>query len=155
MTKAELLAALATKYSGGVVGTPVERANSNGVRTYQVDVLDVSGDVATGGTVLFYVVDEGGAGESAYWKQREPKPSPGPESFASKIHSRIAQAISAQAQVGGQTLHAVFDVEIDSRNERARMTIVTHDGGSPPTYITRTLIAWLNESDQLQHSLLS
>lgn len=149
MTRSELESALNAKFAR--VMAPVMVREDGSIRTYRATVFDVAGDTAIETNILFYVQNEGAGNEVAFWKQREPKPAP-VETFAKKIQDRIAQAIAAQAQVGGETLHAAFIGEVDARNERAKVTIITESGG---TYTERQLVAWLNQSDQLQHALIS
>lgn len=69
MTKAQLLADLAAQ-SLRVVGTVEEvdtAQNAVGVRRYIVNALEQRGGLVSVRNLRFYVLDEGGAGESAFW----------------------------------------------------------------------------------------
>jgi hypothetical protein len=72
MTKAELLSDLDTKVVAR--GTPVEEDESYNVKTYRVNVLMESSDetAAMQKNVLFYVFDESGGSEAAWYDREKP-----------------------------------------------------------------------------------
>jgi hypothetical protein len=133
MNKTQLLAALATKYT--IVGTPEEQPAQafDQVTVYRVLVADAVGDVASVGTVTFFVRFEGNVGgtETAYWANSEPKVA---GSFGAMVAQKITQAFGAQSGNGavilGGNLKAVFDVVIDEPNSRGRATVVIDTSGT-------------------------
>lgn len=73
MTKIEFLADLASKNWCVYVGTPeLLETKDDGANWYAVNIRDESGKVGGYQNIHFYVVDEGGAGETALYKDHEP-----------------------------------------------------------------------------------
>jgi hypothetical protein len=94
MTKADLLAELISfdwcDYVGDP-GAPVE-TKPDGTNWYIVNIRDVSGKTAVYRNVSFYVIDEGGAGESALYKDAEPSET---QNRASALKQWILNAVDA------------------------------------------------------------
>lgn len=70
MTKAQILADIEAK-SLKVVAVEEELdavKNAAGIKQYIANVLEQSGDRVSGRNVAFYIIDEGGAGEAAYYR---------------------------------------------------------------------------------------
>ena len=73
MTKAQLLADLEGRDFVLSVGTPeLQETKPEGTKLYLVPTLQNTGDAATYLNVLFFVQDEGGAGEAAFYKDIPP-----------------------------------------------------------------------------------
>lgn len=73
MTKIEFLADLASKNWCVYVGTPeLLETKEDGANWYAVNIRDVSGKVGVYRNIHFYVIDEGGTGEAALYKDIEP-----------------------------------------------------------------------------------
>ena len=83
MTKAELLVDLEGRDGiASLVGAPVDVTPSGDVGVvawYDQAVWEVRGDAALKKAIRFYVIDEGGGGEVAYYKDSEPQKVPGVE----------------------------------------------------------------------------
>ena len=70
MTKADILADIEAKSLKvvAVAEEPDAVKNAAGVKQYIANVLEQNGGVVQGRNIAFYVVDEGGAGEAAYFR---------------------------------------------------------------------------------------
>jgi len=76
MTKAQLLAALEAKDFVDAVGTPeLLETKPDGTKWYGVNIREIKGTEGVYRNVYFYVVDEGGGGEVAYFKDEPPSQS--------------------------------------------------------------------------------
>lgn len=80
MTKTELLVDLAARDGiDSLIGVAEDVTPSGDVgvvKWYSQAVWEVRGDAAVKKTITFYVIDEGGAGEVAYYKDAEPQSDP-------------------------------------------------------------------------------
>lgn len=125
MNKAELLTSLETKFH--VVLTPELQNTEKGIAFYLVGVfdLDVGIDAITRQNIGFYVEEEGEAGETAYWSQREPKAVVSPPQFVSDVVAFITE------KIGDGTLLAGYVQAVDELNETA--TVNAYLPGTPPT----------------------
>jgi len=110
MNKAELLAALASKYTS-VLKVEGPQITGN-VSWYTANVLDVNGDSARQQNVGFYVYNEGDPGEAAYWNGSEPKPTPsGTLTVASQVAAFIAAKI-ADNTIEGATVENIDETNV-------------------------------------------
>jgi hypothetical protein len=128
MNKAELLAALAAKFS--LVGQVTSEGTDGTINKYKVQVYETG----IGGSnnirsrfVGFLVRDEGTAQESAFWATDEPNPTVLPSAFANDVRALASSRIGTL--VGGGTLNS-FDFEyIDADNQRAVVWLITDSAG--------------------------
>ena len=73
MTKAQFLTALGAMDFVSKVGTPeLLETKPDGTKWYSVNLREVKGDACVYRNVNFYVVDEGKAGEAAFFKDEKP-----------------------------------------------------------------------------------
>ncbi len=73
MTKTELLADLAGRDFVQSVSTPeLLETKPDGAKWYGVNIREVTGDAGVYRNIQFYVYDEGGAGEEAFYKDSAP-----------------------------------------------------------------------------------
>jgi len=74
MTKNELLTELAARdWCENVSEPTLKETKSDGMLWYYVGVRDIGGNIGVYRNIHFYVVDEGGPGEVAYYKDSEPE----------------------------------------------------------------------------------
>lgn len=114
MTKQELLDALALKFHI-VLGEQLRNTEGT-VNVYVIGVFDrdVVRETIVRKNIGFFVEDEGGPGEAAFWNRVEPKvaPSPRPQ-FSIDVDDFIAVEISAARFLSADI------VKLDLRNEKA------------------------------------
>ena len=117
MNKAELAAAIVSKFAAVLKTT--ERSPVGGVTYCTANVLDVVGDVARNINVSYFVVDDGGPGEAAYWGGSEPKPTPAPvvPTFTDEARAWLQDKIDVT--VGGQIIRMFNGLAADNVQERA------------------------------------
>ncbi len=126
MDKAELLAALTGKFD--TVLSVAKRSEVADLTYYAANVFNVVGNVGRTVNVMFFVIDDGGAGEVAYWGSAEPKPAPGPPTFAAEaqtwLHSKI------DVTVGSKIIRMFDQFSADNVQERARVRLTLEDTGA-------------------------
>ena len=137
MTKQELLDSLALKYD--VVGEPRQ---TNDSRWYQVEVMDMDGDVLKQGKVTFWVLDEGESTEVAYWHGTEPKPTlPTPSGFSVDVQQYITDRIN-----DGTIRLAVIESTDEARERAVAWAII----GSPGNF-TRVNVVLFRQAGNITH----
>jgi hypothetical protein len=128
MTKAELLVDLAGRDGiMSLVGDPVDVTPSGDVGVvlwYQQAVWEVRGDAALKKSITFYVLDEGGAGEVAYYKDAEPQTTPNVSPNA--LYSWMRTAIDADPN----SYQAAQIHYVSERWEMVVYSILEDDGAS-------------------------
>ena len=95
---------------------------SDGTKIYHANILEVVEDACIGRTVAFYVLDEGGAGEEAYYKDRIPSATIKP--FMQKLSPLLKQyngkiidkgenwaLVNTKAYVGSEVEQSQYFVE--------------------------------------------
>jgi len=109
MNKQDLLNAVRNKFTSLLSVEKIERIEN--VTWYLAHYFDVDGGQATKGNFGFYVVDEDGPKEAAYWDRREPKATPSTPvpTFRQKLQEHLTTLIGAGTIEGG-TIQAVDDV---------------------------------------------
>lgn len=133
MTKAELMAALEAKsevISIASISQPQVMADGN--NRYLVNIK-VSTDNNSINYInrAFYVDDEGGAGEAAYWENKEPYPTQTPlDTFRTKVEAKIEEKI-ADNTINGATI-----IEINEPNRTAYVRGITPTGSLITAFIT-------------------
>lgn len=124
MTKAELLADLATIYHA--IMTPIlDSQNSEGDwNFYKVKVLDKLSDTGITDSVIgFRVYKEGEAEEEAYYVPRQPTPQSTLSDFGQEVQDRLNTII----QNNVLDVKAGWIVRVDTQNERADITVQRGD----------------------------
>ncbi len=137
MNKAELLAALEGKFA--VILVVTRKSEVQGVAYYVANVFDVVGNTGRTVNVMFFVKDEGGAGETAYWGSSEPKPAPGPTTFAQEAQTWLQSKIDVT--VSGKTIRIYDQFSADNVQERARVRLTLEDVGTG-TLSTAEVALW-------------
>jgi len=99
MNKAQLLAALEGKFAA--ILAVAKQSEVASISYYVANVFDVMGDTGRTVNVMFFVKNDGLAGEAAYWGGGEPKPAPPP----------VVPTFGDEAQVW---LRSKLDVTVDS-----------------------------------------
>ncbi len=90
MTKNELLQDLAGRSFIKAVGDPVLREVKDvGATWYTVNVAETFQNTAVFRNIDFYVFDEGGPEEEAYYKDQDPKMNVAPSAFSDKIRTEF------------------------------------------------------------------
>ncbi len=123
MNKAELLVALESKLTA--VLSIESRSEVAGLSYYVANVFDAVGDVGRTVNVMFFVKDEGGAGEVAYWGGSEPKPDPGPATFADEARAWLQSKVDVT--VSGKTIRMFEQLNADNVQERATVYLTLED----------------------------
>ena len=74
MTKQELLDDLLAKsWVNEIIGSPsLQETKPNGDKWYIINIREVTDNACTYRNIHFYVINEGEAGEIAYYKDKEP-----------------------------------------------------------------------------------
>jgi len=118
MTKAELLADIDAKVlkTVKVFEEPDSDKNAAGVKMYIANVMEQKGDTITGRNIGFYTINEGQAGEEAYYRdQVNPK--------------NVAQA-AVEAYLAGQALVRVVNMQVNEEKRFAVCEVVVDNGNS-------------------------
>ncbi|MCA1807406.1 MAG: hypothetical protein LC687_06135 [Actinobacteria bacterium] len=90
MTKQELLDELLAKdYINTVEEPQLMETKPDGAKWYKVNVSETFQKVAVYRNIDFYVFDEGGAEEKAYYKDREPSMYVSPSAFRSEMNEAL------------------------------------------------------------------
>ena len=142
MDKQELLTALDGAFH--LVGTPqlVREDASLSLNLYVVQIWASDGDALQERNLRFYVEDEGGEGEVAFYKDGVPRELDTSQSFFDEINDYIQAKIAAGAIDGG----FVDDISEVHETAFARAYIVSgSDVEEKRVFINR------NESGDLQH----
>lgn len=119
MNKTELLAALAGKFD--TVISVAKQSEVSGVSYYVANVFNVAGDTGNTINVMFFVKGEGTAGEAAYWGGSEPKPAPGPATFADEAQAWLQSKIDVT--VGSNIIRMFDQLSADNVQQRARVRL--------------------------------
>lgn len=91
MTKNEIIAEILAKpFVNKMVSLVAESTMQDGTILYNMNVLETVGNSGKISTYTFYVINEGLAGESAYYKDAEPLTSK-VQTFMSKVKPLLAQ----------------------------------------------------------------
>lgn len=130
MTKAELLQELNVKFYK--VGVPDLKQSYDNIKYYTVSVFDKTGDALRDINIPFYVENEGGGSESAYWTPSEPKPTPEIR-FQQEVDTFIASKITAG------TIEGAFSVELDATNENAIFKVIMPDLAERKLFVDRDI----------------
>lgn len=140
MTKAELLQALATKFFK--VGTPHADGSIDefGFQSYLVKTIDKVGDSIRDQNYRFYVEDDGGPAEAAYWSP-EPKPDP-VSGFQKELRTYI------EGKIGDNTIEAAYIESIDVANETAIAKVVMPDLSEVRVFLDK-------DAGNLRHRLIT
>ena len=118
MTKAQILAAIATKFTAVLPRPILETTYGDNVKYYRVQVFDATGTIGTYMQIPIYVVDEGLSEEVAYWVNSEPKPAP-----VVTIDQQLQNYINGKV-LDGTILYA--DIEsVNMVTQKATVTVVT------------------------------
>ena len=126
MNKAELLVALENKFEAVLAVT--KQSEVAGISYYVANVFDVVGDTGRTVNVMFFVRDEGGAGEEAYWGGSEPKPAPGPATFAQEAQVWLQSKIDVT--VGSNIIRMYDQFSANEAQQRARVRLTLEDTGT-------------------------
>lgn len=112
MDQDQLLAALDIIYDE--LGAPVLLKTSEAnIKHYTINGYLASGDIMQRRSVYYFVVDEGGPGEAAYYAGRQPEQPPPQSQFLTDVTTFIEAAIAAG------TIEAAFLTAADEQKEIA------------------------------------
>lgn len=159
MTKAQLLTDLATNYNFLDVGTPVEKAAIGDIKTYIVTVI-ASGlselnkkPVASPKDIVFYVDDEGGGSEAAYYGTEEPKNTINTDVTASSTtadsYNRIFESVEIRKRTMGFILKAIVSVineDPGTTNHSMRLKYAYDCLQEPSDYLDAYMVQMANNS---------
>jgi hypothetical protein len=123
MNKVDLLAALESKFEA-VLSTE-KKSEVADVSYYVANVFDVVGDTGRTVNIMFFVKDEGQPEETAYWGNSEPKPAPGPATFAQEAQAWLQSKIDAT--VGDKIVRMFDQLSADNTQKRARVRLTLED----------------------------
>ena len=126
MNKAELVAAITNKFD--TVISVTKQSEVAGVSYYVANVFNVAGDVGNTINVMFFVKDDGGPGEAAYWGGGEPKPAPGPVTFAQEAQVWLQSKIDVT--VDSNIIRMYDQFSADDAQERARVRLTLENTGT-------------------------
>lgn len=126
MNKADILAALDSKFAA--ILSITEKSEVAGVSYYVANVFDIAGSVGRTINVMFFVKDEGGAGETAYWGNAEPKPAPGEPAFAQEALAWLQSKLDVT--IAGKIIRMFDQLSADNVQERARARLTLEDTGT-------------------------
>lgn len=144
MGKQDLLDALALKFTAVL---QVSLADTLGAVNYYVaNVFDTSGDTGRRKNVGFYVVDEGQPAEAAYWQGREPKPAPGPPTFAQELVTYLNTKIADNTILFYNIVDALASVE------KARVDVTMDQAG---TYVEAKLGVYKDGGGNFQYVVVT
>jgi hypothetical protein len=150
MNKADILAALESKFEAVLDVT--KRSEVAGVRYYVANVFDTSGAVGRTINLMFFVKDEGSQDETAYWGNSEPKPAPGPATFAQEAQAWLQSKIDAT--VGDKIVRMFDQLSADNVQERARVRLTLEDAQTGDlSEITAAL--WKDAQGNFQYKVIT
>ena len=126
MNKTEILTDLASKFTALTVLTKhATHGVSPTVTPYTQAILDVASEIARSANVAFVVLDEGEAGEAAYYLNAVPKP-PAPEpTFAQEATAWLLCKIDVT--VGDKIIRMFTSLQADNVQERAAAQLTLED----------------------------
>ncbi len=142
MTKADLIAALATKYF--IVRTPVLQSTEGDLNWYTAKVYDKIDEALREGNISFWVQNDGISGETAYWSPAEPKPAP-TTTFVGELEDYIGSKITAGVIEGG------FITYINESNEIAYGIAIVDQAG---TLVEKKVFLDKDSGGNLQHRVV-
>ena len=121
MNKAELLTALAGKFD--TVISVAKQSEVLGVSYYVANVFDVMGDTGRTVNVMFFVKNDGLAGEVAYWGGGEPKPAPPPVVPTFGDEAQVWLRSKLDVTVNSNIIRMFDQFSADNTQERARVRL--------------------------------
>ena len=124
MTKQELLDIITSKVDTILSTNQVEAIGN--VKWYVSNVVVTNNDVLTKKNINFYVVDEGLAGEAAYWQNSNPYPTPvTPDAIIAAVDTYLAGLVT------NDTIKAVINTpSVDVGRKVATASVIVDDAGT-------------------------
>ena len=150
MKKADLITVLNSKFTA-VLSITQQGPETNGVRYYIANVFDVSGNAGNTFNVWFFVKDEGTAAEAAYWGGAEPKPAPGPATFADEATTWLRGKIDVT--VSGKIIRMFDQFSVDNVQQRAQARLTLEDTGTET--LSHINIALWKQAGAFQYKIIT
>ena len=126
MKKQDILAEITSKFD--TVISIAKQSEVAGIAYYVANVFNVVGNAGNTINIPFFVKDEGGAGEMAYWGGGEPKPAPGPITFTQEVQAWLQSKIDVT--VGSNTIRMFDQLSTDDAQQRARVRLTLEHTGT-------------------------